>query len=249
MAGGNFYSKRRSMSSYKRGRSAPLRRYARAVNSRTGGFVGVEQKWTDNGYSGAIVNTVTGAEADPSTYDCLNGVSQGDGPNNRIGRRYTVKMLTLNGRITFSPVADGADVAQPPTIRVSLVWDKQTNNAQFNSEDVYDASADPGFTNAPSADMALRNLEYTTRFQVLWTKVFTARVLAAATDGTNTNSTSFAPIIFTINKRLNVGVQCNGTTEAVSAIVDNSLHMMAMSSTTVGTPTLKYFYRVRFVDP
>lgn len=248
MAGGNFYSKRRTQSPYKRARSAPMKRAAR--NARTGGFLGIEQKWVDGDYTAPIVATVTGAEADPTDCLVLNAVSQGDSEHQRIGRRYTLKSLTMNGRITFSPVADGADPAQPPTIRVSLVWDKQTNAASLNSEDVYENTGESGVgSGTPTADMALRNLEYTTRFQVLWTRVFTAKLLACAPDGSGTSSTVFAPILFTINKRLNIGVQTNATGETIGAIVDNSLHMLAFSSTTVGTPTLNYFYRVRFVDP
>lgn len=211
----------------------------RRRNTRTAGFLGIEKKFYDKTYSGAIVATVASAEADPAANaSCLNAIAQGDGESNRDGRRCVLKSVQIRGDIYDSGSQDGADPPGPAVIRVALVWDQQTNGAQLNSEDV--------FTGATNVEHAMINLQHSGRFRILWDKTFSfGSAVAFNDDGGATGATNRGGKIFKIYKNLNIPVTFDGTTEDIANITDNSLHMVAFAS---GTGYfLKYESRVRFV--
>jgi len=215
-------------------------RRMRRRNVRTAGFLGIEKKFYDTLYNQtAVATTAAGAEADPAgNLKCLNAITQGDGESSRDGRRCIIKSIQVKGFIDADVKSDLADVSSGKKVRVLLVLDKQTNAAQLNSEDV--------LKDAATIDMtSLRNLQYSQRFKVLHDRVYTLTCGAAGTDGANTNSMAWNTAHFNIFKNVNIPVNYTGTTEDIANIVDNSLHIIAVASTT-GT-ILCYQSRVRFV--
>jgi len=217
-------------------------------NPRTGGFVGMELKFMDASRSGLALTApsdATGGEVDPATMNCLNGIAQGDGESERDGRRVIMKSIQIEGRIAFAASADQADIVTAPNIFIALVWDKQTNQAQLNSEDVF---TNPGAATGLAAN-PMRDLQYSTRFEVLKTwRLSRPPSPAAGTDGTNTNSVKTPDVLFRFYKKLpNIPVTFNGTGATVASITDNSLHLIAYASQVTQASTINYNSRLRFV--
>lgn len=206
-------------------------------NARTGGFMGLETKFIDYSYSGAISTTITGAEADPATVDTLSAIAQGDGESNRDGRKCVLTSLHIRGDVQFDSInaAASGSTPAPDVCRVAVVWDTQSNGAQLNAEDV--------FLPATHVEHAFRNLQYTKRFKVLYDECFEMVPSAMGGNGTTASLVGDRKV-FKINKALKVPVLHDGTTASMANITDNSLHVIAFGSST--GMTLTYESRVRF---
>lgn len=199
--------------------------YRRYGNKRTGGYLGIENKFIDTFRTGATLGVAwAGGEEDP-TENCLNAIAQGDGESNRDGRKCTLTQLNIQGRVLFNPAA--SDDAR--FVRVIVVWDTQTNGAQLNAEDVMDDGA--------NKSQQFRNLQFAKRFRVLADLKFMFNQFEGSKIQEQT---------FNVYKKLpNIQVIHNGTTGTVSTVTDNSIHIIACASGTLCT--LTYNSRIRFV--
>jgi len=222
--------------SAKRARMARLRRR----NIRTAGFLGIETKFYDTRKAPtAFVTTTAGAELDPAANaSCLNAITQGDGESARDGKKCVLKSVEIHGVVTGTLKQDQADSKLPIIARVLLVWDKQTNGAQLNSEDVLKDDAGSDY-------LSMRNLQYSSRFRILWDRTFVLQNSQSMTDGANTSSSVSQTRNFKIYKKLNIPVNFTGTTEDIANITDNSLHIIGVASIT--DASIEYYSRVRFV--
>lgn len=226
---------RKSYKAMRKGKAASRPKYK---NPRTGGYLGIENKFVDYEKSASIVDTVAGAEFDP-TEGALNAIAQGDGESQRDGRKVTVRSVHVKGYISLP--AQSGSAMRSRIVRVLLLLDTQTNGAQFNSEDVL---VDP--TSTALDPFTFRNLQYTNRFRVLKDISIT---LNPDVISTTANGDRVAQVNMHHYFKNGLSVCFNGTTANVSTIADHSLHIMAISSGTSGGTacTLNYFSRVRFV--
>lgn len=207
---------------------------------------GVEKKYLDTALVDQVITAPTdtaGGEMDPATVLCLNAVAQGDGQTNREGRQYVMKSCYVNGIISEPVAGDQADAFAGGVFYVALVLDKQSNGAQLNSEDVF---VNPGAA-AKTAPLPVRDLQYTSRFTVLDSVQLFEPNRWAFNDGAATGSVSGFHLPFKLSWNGELPVTCVGTTNTVASIQDNSLHIIAYTSTTSGVPVLSYNSRVRFV--
>lgn len=228
--------KRTRPSSY---RGSRLRRpYSQRVLSSA---LGLERKFIDYEYDAAVVATVAGAEADPATALSLAAIAQGDGESNRDGRQVRLVSLQMRGYLSWA----ASDTTAFPTrgvVRILVVWDKQTNGAQLNAEDVL---LDP--TDTDHDLIAMRNLQYSQRFQVL-KDFFVGKPPTTSGGDADSFATGAATQEFNCYIKLpNIPVTYSGTTAAIGSITDNSLHVIAITNSTNTVPTLRYISRVRFV--
>lgn len=214
--------------------------YSQRSNVRTGGYLGIENKFIDYTVSGStIADTNTGAEQDPATANSISAIAQGDGESNRDGRKALINSVLIRGSVLLQGLGSVSTVQEPVVVRVALVLDQQTNGAQLDSEDV--------FLPATNVEHAFRNLQFTRRFRVLRDKTFVLNPQAAAGTG-SVNDTS--PVITAFNwfiGNLKIPVTFTDTTAVVANIMDNSLHVIAFtSSISAGLVLLNYQSRVRF---
>ena len=213
--------------------SAPTGR--RRSNARTGGFLGIENKFVDNTYSATIVQTNAGAEADPTApISCLDATAIGTGESNRDGRKVRILSAEVRGSVTMATLTT---VIVPTKVRIIMVLDTQTNATQLNSEDV--------FLPATNVEDALRNLEYISRFKVYYDKVFTLKAGSGGNTAAGTYALSGDRQNFHIFKKLNYDQTHTGNTKELSSITDKSLHIICFCDG--AATTLKYESRVRFV--
>lgn len=135
------------------------RRY-QARNRRTAGFLGIEKKFLDCAIEGFAIPSTADATTGRVTItsgctNCLSASAKGDGEQEREGRKITMKSIYISGivRVATQSTQSAGDIAAH--VIISLVWDKQTNGAAFNSQDVY---TNPSSTSGLAAN-PLRNLE------------------------------------------------------------------------------------------
>lgn len=221
----------------KSARKAYKKTYARR-NMRTAGLLGVEHKYYDLERDAAIVGSVAGAEQDPATINCLNAMAQGDGAQNREGRKIKINAVHLQGHVLFAD----QDISTPgtnPYVRIFLVLDTQTNATQMNSEDLLQDPSD-----ADLDACAFRNLEYSGRFRVL-KEVYVKKPMAPSVwDGTSSLvAGTLTP--FEMHVKCNIVTHFVSSTPSVADISDNSLHVIAVGTNGISA-TLRYISRVRF---
>ena len=216
---------------------------------RTGGFIGKELKFIDYGGNQlsllATVTDSTGGEMDPNvggTPLCLNGIGQGNGQSDRDGKNIIMKSFYINGNITMGAFSDRNGATAAALVFIAVVLDKQTNGAQLNSEDVF---KNPCATNHAQAN-PIRNLEYSDRFDVLWSKSYAIQAGTSFYTGTlDQSEINETRIKFKKFKRINIPVTYTGTGSTVATVMNNSLHVIAY--TTGQNCTLNYNSRVRFI--
>lgn len=235
---------------YRRG--GTVARRARALlNRRTAGFLGLEKKFFDTAVALVAVpapTDATGGEFDPTALPaatlCLSAPAQGDGEQNRDGKRIVIKSVQVKGVCRVPP----AELqAAPPTstkVFVALVLDTQTNGAQLNSEDVFkNLSAEA----AQNTDLT-RNLLFGSRFKILKSGVFDVTPASMSHFAVDSFSYSGIACEFDWFVPLELPVNFNaGTTAVIANVVDNSLHMIAFSTNATLGPTIGYNARIRFM--
>lgn len=222
----------------------------RAMNVRTGGYSGIEWNFFDCSRSAGLVSTAdsAGGEIDPTTLNCLNCPAQGTGETSRLGRQITMGSIYVKGMVNISQQSNQTATDIIPTVMIALVLDKQTNGAQLNSEDVYTNQS--GFSTL--APMPMRNLENIQRFQVLKTVRIGPQEIAGSIqpvyDGTNIEQMGAnVPFEMYVNlKNMKVNFISGETGSSVSAIADNSLHLVAFCSNVGTAPSVLYNSRLRF---
>jgi hypothetical protein len=214
-------------------KSRTMRKAYPVLNARTAGYLGIETKYTDQVLpKTAVLETLTTAIHDPSG-DSLALIVQGDGPSTRDGRKCTIKSIHIKGLV-------GTEDPYSHPIRVIFFLDKQTNGAQATADTVLETNASPSGNWA-----AFRNLEYSSRYTILYDKTFTVDPTtfvnpSGLTQGDNPVKT------FSFNKQLNLSVTYKDSGGHVVSITDNSLHCLAVTDTSNGG-YIRYTVRTRFV--
>lgn len=191
----------------------------------------------------------TGLEVNPATVLCLNGVGQGDGTSARQGKRIVQKKMHVRGMVSV-PAGDAISAAarNDYVIDIFVILDKQTNGGTatgFDSENVF-STVGPYATSGGM--LFQRNMKYSDRYKVLKHIRLNLRpqVTFDGTDGMRHEA--MQDFSFDLNlKDLVTNYQTGTTTGYVSTIIDNSLHMMAVTNNDVGTPTISYNSRIRFI--
>jgi len=215
-----------------------------------GGQVTSERKYFDKGVAtGAIQDvTVNWGNAlimkDPSPGGCLFSPEQGNDISNREGRNVYVYNIRLNGTIRVAPVDGLAVGTAPPTVRIILCMDKQTNGVQM-APGLLITSA--GIGNHINDFQSTANFG---RFQILKDLLIGTATPQGVGAGTLATFSTLGVVIpfkithkFSSPLRVNFNASNNGN---VADIVDNSFHLLAASDNT--TPcTLTYQCRTSFV--
>lgn len=237
------YKRTRSAGGYSRSkrRSAYVRGAARAAVN-----LGVEKKFYDTSAAANIVapTDCSGGEVDPVTVNCISAPAQGDGGSDRDGRKIVAKYLNIKGSVRFSTLTNQTASIDANRLFVAVVLDTQTNGAQLNSEDV--------FTNpraaTTTADAPLRNLNFAERFKILKSETFKLQDPNFSWDGTNLEINGMCEQFDWYIPLKNLKIAFNATTAAgVASVLDNSIHLIAFSTTTTPQAAIVYNSRMRFV--
>jgi len=215
------------------------------ANAATMGFLGIEKKFYDTKLADTSVGAATdctGGEYDPSATSMISTPTQGDGEQQRDGKRIVIDSLILKGHIYNPGTASEASASLPAKVFLAVVLDTQTNGAQMNSEDCFKNLA----AQASSNPEPLKNLLSGNRFRLLKSQVYdlthSGAMVAAANFAANGLSRTFD---WYIPFKGGLPVNFNaGTTASVANVVDNSIHVIAFS--TNSECFIGYNARIRF---
>ncbi len=215
------------------------------ARARTGGFTGIERKFYDTHLDDATLTAPTdasGGEHNPSAAICLNSITQGDGEEQRDGRKCTVQSVFVKGIVNCAIQQNASSGDDGTKIYIALVLDTQTNGALLNSEDVFKNESGVG----KLAGSPMRNMQFTQRFRILDTAELTLQNPNISWDGTNIEQQGLVEP-FQLSSNVSFNTLYSGTTEDIANITDNSLSIIAYCSSISLIPKLFYNARVRFV--
>lgn len=234
-------------------RSAPPRDVEMAFVPRTmGARAQTERKYFDSYLTGTALvsaNTWAGTELDPAG-NCLFYPQEGSDIDNRVGRKVTVQSIKIRGHISVANQADQSAADLASKCRLILYVDQQTNAAQAQGEQLM---ADPG---AATSQLTVNTFQSTAnfgRFKVLRDKVYTLMNpnMVATTAAGNTVCSAGLQKSFKLTYRFPKGmvVRFNATNGAsVADIIDNSFHLIGLTTSTTLAPTIHYQCRVVYTD-
>ncbi len=229
----------------------PRRGYATVA--RTRGWAGVksEMKYFDTFLAETTMpNSAdwTGTEIDPATFLNFCNPVKGTGINERIGRHIRIHGIKIRGIIRAAPQANVTATDASTQVRLSLVLDTQTNAAQMQGEQVFEAPGAASSRNCVQTFMSLDNLG---RFRVLKDKFISFGNPNISWDGTNMEQNGVLRPFKIFHKfRVPIDVHFNATDGGTIAdIVDNSLHLLANESDATLAAGILYEARVSYKDP
>lgn len=205
-----------------------------------------ERKYFDTYITAATIASaanMTGGEVDQATVLNLCSPEVGTAPNQRVGRVIKLKSVHVEGRVRLASDISAAGIPPSYGVFIALVWDKQTNGAQLNSEDVFtNVSATVTNNSCP-----FRNINYGHRFIVLREEHYSPDPQFNYAAGSYPVAGWSVPFKFFYKfPKGGIPVTFQGTGGTVSSILDNSLHMVAFCTNT--GPLIDYNARVRFTD-
>jgi len=233
-------------------RVTPRRRrrstYYRRRNFRTAGFLSIERKFYDTALATSALTAPTdgsGGEHDPSATSMISTPAVGDSEQNRDGKQIVCLYVEIAGKVGYAGLEATAGVWPPMSIFIAIVLDKQSNGAQLNSEDVFkNLAADARLATCP-----LRNLLFGKRFRILKQVYFNmdnnSLAQLAANDFSINGKEKMWKFFIPLN-RLKINFTA-GTTASIANVVDNSIHVIAYSSSGTGAPYIQYNARLRFM--
>lgn len=177
-----------------------------------------ELKFKDTVSTDAIVSATGGIAIGP------NLVVQGTGEEERIGRKIIIRSIAARFQVVLPSQTNADDLNGGDTIRIIIFVDKQANGANATVLDILETATYDSF----------RNLANKNRFNILIDKWTTLNRRVSMTDGTNTASTPLVIKEFKFFAKLNLPIEFDGTTGAVTEIQSNNIQYLYISSQGVG---------------
>lgn len=210
------------------------------LNWRTGGFLGIENKFRDVEVLDDPFATAWAPMEPTGSVLALSVVAQGDDQSQRDGRVYHIGSIHIQGRIHRAAAESDTAPQDDIVARIVVVWDTQTNGAQLTATNVMDATQTDDFD-------AWRNLQFSKRFKILFDKKIVLTGRNQSNEGAvNLFASGEASTLFKFNKTFATPIKviCSATTAAVASVTDNTIHMIGVASSTQAL--LSYQCRTRF---
>lgn len=179
----------------------------------------------------AVANNTVGTSGEIFSLS-LNLVPGGTTESQRVGRLMIVKQL--NARFLVKN-GDQTDVGNDAWMRFIIYCDKQTNGATAAVLDLIE-----------TADvLAYSNLANSTRFRILWSKWVKLPITAAAGNGT-TNHHNNGLALVSCSIPLNLQIDFEGVTGAITELCCNNIGVLAISS--LASTEVEMNARLRYFD-
>lgn len=191
----------------------------------------IEEKFLDTNL-GTAIGTVA------QTLESANLVliPQGDTESSRQGRKVMVKKIHCKGELVLTAATAAANTSE--TVKVYVLLDKQTNNAQFTAAQLLEGDSLFSF----------RNLANQKRFKILWQDTICLQAGGAAASGA-AFVFSEARQKYSCNLNVNIPITYDNsdTDGAIDTQTENSVYFVTQSATGA-IVTLTGQARVRYTD-
>ncbi len=220
---------------------SPLKRTKRFVPGvdRIGGYYGRysgirsagELKFHDTTLVDAVVAAAGGI------LNSVNLIPQGVTEVQRIGRKCTLKSFWWRYELSL-PEQDAQTTPESgDSVRMIVYQDKQTNGATAVLADILEATV---------SIQSFRNLANQGRFIILCDKIHSINYAGLASDGAGVVSQAAVSREYTLYKKLNVPIEFDSTTGAITEIRSNNIGILLIS--TNGVVGFNSKIRLRFSD-
>lgn len=216
---------------------------------RTGGYYGrftrygvskPEMKFYDfNTFGGAVPIGAGGGLLVTS----IVGVSQGNGESQMIGRKITIKRISVRGTGIFrTNTGTLANLGSGNRLKIVLVLDRQCNGAAANVNDVYQ-----------NADIdSFLNLENKSRFKILKDWNVENPAVTGYNSTLNTYYVDEKRVNFEWTGKVHIPIEYSpqaGGVRTISEIRSNNIFMLAFADQTPGnTAQVEFNTRIRYLD-
>ncbi len=223
-------TRRRVISSARRrhGRFGTYLRPRQRGFARTAGYYGrfsgagaIELKFHD-----LDINDTSVAAGGTIVEDSCNSIAQGVTEVTRIGRKCCIKQIGWKMNLLLLGVSDQADIPAGDVVRVILYLDKQANGATAGVTDILESDDYQSFN----------NLANKSRFRTLMDRTYTLGYQVAMTDGASTSSAPATNIEDSFYKKVNIPIEFDSTTGAITEVRSNNIGCLNSSNITVSSP-------------
>jgi len=168
--------------------------------------------------------------------DSLNKIAQGVTESERVGRKCTIKSLSVHYQLTLPESDAVATPVDGDITRVIFYVDKQANGATIAVTDLLE-----------TADiLSFYNLANSSRFVILCDKMHSLNYLTMASDGAGLVSQALVIKNYSFHKSLNTPIEFSATTGAITEIRSNNIGRLVISEK--GLSGFFAEHRLRFQD-
>jgi len=212
-----------------------------------------ERKYNDNVKASTAILDLsaqaawTGTELDPTTGNSLANIGMGPGYFQRVGRKLTIRKVTIRGTITVAPQVNNTAAKQAGLVRLVFYKDTKTAGVQAQGEQVLGWADNTNGDLPPTTGINLfQNPDNFGRFQVIKDMTFRLTPPPISYDGTNIEQGGYS-IPFKMTYKGACVVSYSTSTGLIADIVDNSFHLIGAC---VGglAPSIEYMVRAYFDD-
>lgn len=207
--------------------------------------IGIEKKFFDTSLVNSVLSTTAsqvGGEHNPSGTIGVTTMAQGDGNQQREGRKATWDSLFINGVIRVDNQVNQTIALDATTVFISVVLDTQTNSAFLSSEDVY---VNPS-ASAVMCARPLRNLNFGKRFRILATKTIDIQTPRSTFDGANIETGGWQETFKIYIDLKRIVATYLSTAADIANSRDYAISILAWTDNTQQVPTISYNSRLRF---
>lgn len=239
-------------------RTKRILRSRKLTSKNAASVLSVENKYFDTGLvNHEISSQIVDAEADSAAQGCLFCPNEGDGESQREGNHVVINKIHIKGQVSFQNEAGAFAIGRQVWARILLVLEKNTNNTGWTPAKSTQVLQIPSINGTPAVPLlgvpqglAFRNMQQTSRFVVLKDMWIKRPNTEYAVTGTTPRATSVViPFQCNIDTKLEVKFNTNESAiPTVAQIVDNSLHVLAITETNSENERayLTYVSRCRF---
>lgn len=217
---GGYFGRFNRGGAYSRLRRSPF------VNRRD-----VEKKFHDVTSGSTLAATWTASTSQ-------NLVAQGVTEVQRVGRKMVIKDIHCQGQFSLAAQNDVAAPSSGAKVRAMLIWDKQANGANATTADVLEDNTDIN---------TFHNLANKGRFVTLYSFVDTLQLTAGSGTGV-TGDFSGEIKSFSYHKKVNIPIEYDSTTGAITEIKSNNLFWLFGTTQTASLTNVGIKTRLRFTD-
>jgi len=169
----------------------------------------------------SVLGDAVAMDAGPERYP-LSNIPRGDTKDKRDGASCRIKWFTFNYRVRLHASSSNA------CVRVMIVKDTQTNQAQFASADL--------LADTDEACLSPLNLDNAGRFKIIYNKV---HVLTSGGQSLVNRR---------IYRKVDVPLKFDNNVGDITDLTRNSLALVLVSDVGSNLPVITYNFRARFID-
>lgn len=217
--------------------------------TRTGGYYGrfarhgmskPEMKFFDLSILGAPIPISTGGGLLATS---INLINQGNGESDMIGRKVTIKRISIRGTAIFrTNTGTLSNLGSGNGLKIVMVLDRQCNGAAATVTQLYETADIDSFL----------NLENKSRFKILKDWWVSNTAVTGYNSTGNTYYVDEKRIHFEWTGRVHIPIEFSaqaGGARAISEVRSNNIWMMAFADQAPGnTAQVEFITRVRYLD-